>query len=227
MAAGSFLPEITVLVANALHPDRAVEMPERSHWVVFRECEDMLSDPDATLPSHYYTWYRVEAGGIAYLFAAGLAFALSAGFARSRSAAAAFAGLHALVLLGLAAGSWVVWSSTPAAEGTTTTRAVGVAALLFGALGLGQSILGARAVRRAGRGRLCAVDGANLLPALFLFVVGAGLYVSLRRHPNWPAGGYLLTASGAAIVLAGIALRRGPAAAGEPVRPGDPTRVPC
>jgi hypothetical protein len=209
IVAGSFFPEIQVIVGNALHPGRDVAMPERSHWVVYQECADMLADPDPTLPSYYYTYYEVEAGGIAWLAAAGGVLALSAAFVRSRAVAALFAAFHALALVGLAVGSYVVWSSMPAAEGTSMTPTLGVVVLLA-AVGLGEAILGIRAVRRGGLGRLGAVDGANLLPSVFLLVVSAGLYVALRRHPNWPAGGYLVTASGTTAALVGMGLRRAP-----------------
>ena len=209
IVAGSFLPEVDVVVGNALHPGRDVAMPERSHWVVYQECADMLADPDPSLPAHFYTYYRVEAGGIAYLAAAGLAFAISAAFLRSRVVAAFFAAFHALAFLGLAVGSYVVWSSMPAAEGTSTTPTLGIVVLLA-AVGLGEAILGTLAVRRGGLRRWGAVDAANLPPAVFLLVVSAGLYVALRRHPNWPADGYLVTASGTTAALVGMGLRRAP-----------------
>lgn len=212
IVAGSFVPEIEVLVGNALHPGRDRAMPERSHWVVFQECEDMLSDPDPTLPTYFYTYYRVEAGGLAYLAAAGAALALSAAFARSRAAAAVFAAFHALALLALGAGAYVVSNSMPEASGTPVTPTLGAVVLLL-ALGLCEAVLGIRAVRAGGVRRLCPADAANALPAGFLLVVGAGLYVALRRHPNWPAGGYLVTATGAVAALLGMGLRRAPSVA--------------
>ena len=225
MAAGSFLPELAVFAGNALHPGRGVAMPERSHWVVFQECEDMLADPDPTLPSHYYTYYRVEAGGVAYFAVAGLAFALSAGFARSRVVASVFVAFHAIAFLALAAGAYVVWSSESEAEGTTTTRTLGIVALFLGALGLFEALLGIRAVRGGRLGRLHAVDGANFLPAAFFLLVGAGLFAALWHHPNWPAGGYLLTAAGAAAVLVGMRIRREAATGRTPAPAGTPNRA--
>jgi hypothetical protein len=209
IVAGSFLPELEVHLANALHPGLDRAMPERSHWVVFQECEDMLAEPDDTLPAYYYTYYAVEAGGLAYLAAAGASLALSAAFLRARIAAGAFAAFHALALLALASGACAVWRSMPASSGVTVTPTLGVVAL-FGACGITQVVLGVRAVRVRRSGRHCAVDAANLLPAAFLLLANAGLYVALRRHPNWPAGGYLLMACGAAAALLGMRLRRDP-----------------
>ena len=211
---GSFAPEVTVLGSNLLDPQSPLPAPDRSHWVVFGECLDMLSSPDLSLDWWYYVFYAVEAAGLAYLVAAGVALAISSFFDRSRGAAMAFGLFHAFASLGLAAAALAVFvgfSSAEAPAGKLPPLLLLASALFCGLL-LGEIVIVRKALRKGAQRRLAPVDSANVLPASLLLISSAALYVVLRGQPNWPAGGYLASALGALLAIAGMALRRAPAA---------------
>lgn len=212
IVAGSFAPELRVAVANAFGADPPRRMPERSHWVVFRENVDMFSDPDLSLGAWYYIFWAVEAAGLAYLVVAGAALAASSAFRRCRVAASGFLAVHSISLLALSAGALVVVLGSP--EGglsARTSRYLLLAAAALGALLAAELAWGALALRRGRVAGFGPVDASNLVPAAFLLVANGALFVALRAHPNWPAAGYLVGAIGALLAVCGMALRREPA----------------
>jgi hypothetical protein len=211
---GSFAPEAAVLGSNLLHPQSPLPPPDRSHWVVFGECLDMLSTPDLSLDWWYYVFYAVEAAGLAYLVVAGVAIAAASFFERSRGAALAFGLFHALASLGLAAAALAVFLGFSSAEGPSgkLPRMLLLASALFGGLLLGEILILRKALRHGAQGRLAPVDAANVLPAALLLITSAALFIVLRGQPNWPAGGYLASAAGSLLAITGMALRRAPVA---------------
>lgn len=211
---GSFTPEVVVMGSNLLHPQSPLPPPDRSHWVVFGECLDMLSSPDLSLDWWYYVFYAVEAAGLAYLVAAGLALAVSSLFERARRAALAFGLFHALASLGLAAAALAVFVGFSSAEAPAgkLPRLLLLASALFWGLLLGEIAIVRRVFlkEKKKQGRLAPVDAANLLPAALLLISSAALLIVLGGHPNWPAGGYLVSTAGSLLAVAGMALRRAP-----------------
>jgi len=210
IVAGSFLPEIIVAGSNLLHPESRLPSPERSHWGVFQESLDMLSDPDFSVDWWYYAFYALEAAGLAYLVASGSAMAVSSLFVRSRAAALAFSIFHAVSSLGLFAGSLVVFLGATGAEGRSGGLAVALllGSVLFGGLFVAEMAVAWKVSRRRTIDGLTPVDAANALPAGLLLVSSSVLYVVLAGHPNWPAGGYLVSALGALLVTGGMVIRR-------------------
>ena len=208
LAAGSVLPELQHFVHESGRAGDHSPPPGRSHVAVFRENADMLADPDESSPAYFTVWYGVQAVGLAELMVAGLVIALGTLSSRSRLLALFCGSVHAAAFGALAAGAGYVAWQMPQAKASTAGLVSFLSVALLTALFLGQAWLTARAVRRAGSSRLAAADRANLLPALFFFVVNGALWFALRNHPHWPGGGYLVSAIGGFLLLTGMRLRR-------------------
>lgn len=207
---GSLWPEAATLFSNLLGADPPVRPPDRSHWVVFRESLDMLTDPDPSLDDWYYDFYAAEVAGLAWLAASGVVLAASGLFARSRAVASGFALLHAASFLGLAVLGGIVSLGAPedAGDPDGLARKILLASVLLAALLAAEVLVAARALRRGRRGRLLVVDAVNVVPIASLLALNAGLYAALAGHPNWPAGGYAVAALGSLLALAGLWFRR-------------------
>jgi hypothetical protein len=201
LVAGFLWPELGV-AARRLVADGDIPWPDRSHWFVLGENLAMVSEPDDSLPGWFTVWYGVQTLGLVWFCAAGLLIAAAA-LLRARVAAALLGGAHAMAWSLLAAGvAWVFGELPPAGDGQEALVR-GWHALLLAALALGQAAHAWRSARLGGWWRFNAVDRAQLLPLVVLFLTHAGCFIGLRGHPNWPAGGYLVGAIGGALALVG------------------------
>lgn len=206
LVAGFAWPELGVLVGRLFGGD--APLPMRSHWFVLHENLDMVREPDDSLPGWYTVWYAVQVLGLAWFGAAGFAIAAAA-LLRSRLGAVGLASFHGLAWLLLALGvAWVFAHLPPPREGQQPLIGVG-AVVGVSALAVLQAAATWRALRIGGWWRLGAVDFAQIVPLLVLFLANAGCWIGLRGHPNWPAGGYAVGAVGGWFALAGVARSSG------------------
>jgi len=212
LAIGVFLPEIAGLAGRALRPSAPPAPLSQSSWIVFRGAIAMLIDPSSSPPWGYSVFYAAEAAGLAYPVGAALAIAVGAVLPRSRAAALACYLFHVSALWGLALAALAVAGALgdPSSGSTSSGREsllLAGAGLLLGAMAFAEMAASAVAGRRAESGGLPA-DAVNLPPAVLLLILNGVLWLRFRAHPNWPGGGYLITAVGALMAVLGMALGR-------------------
>lgn len=199
LSAGAFLPQI---IPTGL---------DRSHWSVIRDHWEMLLDPQPFFPREYVILYAGSVLlGLVYPIAAGLFIGAGGFFWRSRVAAAAAFLFHIVCFWLLAAGTMGLAALRVSgdAEGDARhgTWLVGGGILLTVILFL-EIAFAYRAARSGRLSRRPLVDAVNLLPAAFLLILNAALYILFRKHPNWPSAGYAVSAAGALLAVLGMTFR--------------------
>ena len=176
---------------------------------------DALTNPSDALSWPMAVYYGASVVGLGYPFAVGALLAASAALGRFRAFAIASFLLHTLTL-------WTLTVATIAlATPTEATPTDGGKARPTGLLLAGSAVLASllvaeceiavRSPRRLKRRITLIADRVNLIPTLFLVIVNAALYFSLKhKAEQWPVSGYPVGFLGAALGLAGLWMRSSP-----------------
>ncbi len=183
----------------------------RTHWGVLSETVEVLVNPpeDEPLTRFQVTFWGGEVAGLAYPMVAGLAIFLSAFLVRGRAAGAAVFLLHAVPLLTLAGAAAALALPNPEMSLSGKHRLLlAVVAAAMAALFIGEVIVLIRAARPSGRTGGYLVDRLNFLPAAFLLILNAALWIVFSRGSyDWTWQGYPVGAAGCAAALLGMKIR--------------------
>lgn len=200
LSAGAFLPQV---IPTGL---------DRSHGSVIADNWELLLDPHPFFPREYTVPYAGSVLlGLLYPIAAGLVIGAGGLLGRSRAAAAAALLFHIACFWLLAAGTLALAAMRVSGDAEGDARngmRLAGGAVLLAALFFVEVALAYRAARSVQGRRRPLIDAVNLMPATFLFILHAALFVIFRKHPNWPSAGYAVSAGGAALAILGMQLRR-------------------